>query len=93
MEQKTDSLVEYRANHSEVEVSQLQVKAHFPQYKDMNRPMPGSLALHNGKVFVLTASAGKTDGHVNYYIDANGERHSARKSKILMHNTGIQFCS
>ena len=92
IEQKTDSLVEYRANHAEAEISQLRVKAHFPQYKDMNRPMPGSLALHNGKVFVLTASTGKSNGHVDYYVDVHGERHSARKSKILMHNTGIQVC-
>ena len=92
MEQKIDSLVEYRANHSEVEVSQLRVKAHFPQYKDMSRPMPGSLALHNGEVFVLTASDGRHNGVVDYYIDEHGRKHSARKSKILMHNTGIQVC-
>lgn len=92
IEQKTDSLVEYRVSHSEAEVSQLTVKPHLPQYKDMGRPMPGSLALHNGNVFVLTASAGKTNGHVNYYIDAHGERHAARKSIILTNNTGLQFC-
>ena len=92
MEQKTDSLVEYRANHSKAEVSQLGVKVHFPQYKDMSRPMPGNLFLHNGKVFVLTASTGRNSGHVNYYVDAHGERHSARKSKILMHNAGLQVC-
>lgn len=92
IEQKTDSLLEYRASLSEIEVSQLTVKLHFPQYKDMRRPMPGSLALHNGNVFVLTASAGKSNGHVDYYIDAHGERHAARKSIILTNNTGIQFC-
>ena len=92
IEQKTDSLTEYRETHSMAEVSQLSVKEHAPQFKDMNRPMPGSLALHNGNVFVLTASTGKTNGHVNYYVDAHGEMRSARKSKILMNNTGLQFC-
>ena len=92
MEQKTDSLVEYRANHSEAEISQLRVKAHYPQYKDVSRPMPGSLALHNGKVFVLTASDGRHNGSVDYYIDEHGGKHSARKSKILTNNIGLQVC-
>ena len=92
MEQKFDSLVEYRANHSEAEISQLRVKAHFPQYKDMSRPMPGSIVLHNGKVFVLTASDGRHNGLVDYYIDEHGGKHSARKSKILANNTGLQVC-
>ena len=92
MEQKTDSLVEYRTNHSEAEISQLRVKTHYPQYKDVSRPMPGSLALHNGKVFVITASDGRHNGSVDYYIDEHGEKHSARKSKILTNNTGLQVC-
>ena len=92
MEQKTDSLVEYRANHSEAEISQLRVKAHYPQYKDVSRPMPGSLALHNGKVFVLTASDGRHNGSVDYYIDEHGGKYSARKSKILTNNIGLQVC-
>ena len=92
MEQKTDSLVEYRANHSAAEISRLRVKTHFPQYKDMSRPMPGSLALHNGKVFVLTASDGRHNGFVDYYIDEHGGKHSARKSKILTNNPGLQVC-
>lgn len=93
IEQKTDSLVEYRAKHSEVEISQLRVKAHSPQHKDMSRPMPGSLVLHNGKTFVLTASDGRHNGFVDYYIDEQGGKHSARKSKILTNNTGLQVCS
>ena len=92
VEQKTDSLLEYRASHSEAEVSRLRVKPHFPQYKDMGRPMPGSLALHNGNVFVLTASDGRHNGFVDYYIDEHGEKHGARKCDILTNNTGIQFC-
>lgn len=92
MEQKADSLVEYRANHSEAEISRLLVKAHFPQYKDMSRPMPGSLVLHNGKVFVLTASDGRHNGFVDYYIDEHGGKHNARKCKISTNNTGLQFC-
>ena len=92
IEQKTDSLVEYRINHSEAEVSQLAVKPHFPQYKDMRRPMPGSLVLHNGNVFVLTASDGRHNGFADYYIDEYGEKHGARKCNVLTNNTGLQFC-
>lgn len=92
IEQKTDSLEEYRANHTEREVSRLAVKPHFRQYKDLSRVMRGSLVLHNGKVFVLTASSGRNNGFVNYYIDEHGERHPARKCKILKNNTGLQFC-
>lgn len=91
IEQKTDSLEEYRATHSEQEVSQLKVKPHSPQYKDVNRTMPGSFALHNGRAFVLTASDGRHNGSVDYYIDEHGGKHSARKSKILTNNVGLQF--
>lgn len=92
MEQKSDSLVEYRANHSVTEVSQLRVKPHVPQYKDMRRQMPGSLVLHDGKVFVLTASTGKHNGFPDYYVDEHGEKHNARKCNFLTNNSGIQFC-
>ena len=91
MEQKSDSLTEYRANHSEQEVSKLKVKPHVPQYKNMERPMPGSLVSHNGKVFVLTASTGKHNGLVDYCIDEHGEKHNARKCKILTNNSGLRF--
>lgn len=92
MEQKSDSLAEYRVSHSETDVSQLKVKPHSPQYKDMGRLMPGSIAMHNGNVFVLTSSDGRHNGSVDYYIDEHGEKHSARKSKILTNNTGLRFC-
>ena len=92
IEQKTDSLREYRVSHSESEVSQLTVRPHFPQYKDMRRPMPGSLALHNGNVFVLASSDGRHNGFVDYYIDEYGEKHGARKCNILTNNSGLQFC-
>ena len=92
MEQKTDSLTEYRKTHSMAEVSQLSVKEHAPQFKDRNRPMPGSLAVGNEKVFVLTASDGRHNGAVDYYVDEHGEKHIARKCRILTNNNGLQFC-
>lgn len=92
MEQESDSLLEYRINHTAAEVSKLKAKSHLPQYKDMDRPMPGSIASHHGKVFVLAASSGRRNGFPNYYIDIHGYKHAARKSKILTRNEGLQFC-
>ena len=92
MEQKSDSLVEYRENHSEVEVSQLRVKAHFPQYKEMSRPMPGSLLANNGgKVFTLMRSDGKHNGKTDYFVDTQGIRHLAKRCILLQNNQGIIF--
>lgn len=92
MEQKTDSLAEHRENHSEVEVSQLRVKAHFPQYKEMSRPMPGSLLVNNeGKVFALMRSDGKHNGKADYFVDTQGIKHLAKRCILLQNNQGIVF--
>ena len=92
MEQKSDSLVEYRKNHSEVEVSRLRVKAHLPQYKEMSRPMPGSLlATNGGNVFTLTRSDGKHNGKADYFVDTQGIRHLAKRCILLQNNQGIIF--
>lgn len=42
MEQKSDSLAEYRATYGEQNVCQLTVKAHSPAYKDMLGVMRGA---------------------------------------------------
>lgn len=92
MEQKSDSLVEYRENHSEVKVSRLRVKAHFPQYKEMSRPMPGSLLANNGgKVFTLMRSDGKHNGKADYFVDTQGIKHLAKRCILLQNNQGIIF--
>ena len=92
MEQKSDSLVEYRENHSEVEVSQLSVKDHFPQYKEMSRPMPGSLLVNNGgKLFALMRSDGKHNGKADYFVDTQGIKHLAKRCILLQNNQGIIF--
>lgn len=92
IEQKTDSLEEYRASHTEREVPRLTVKPHSRQYKDLARVMRGSLVLHNGEMFVLIASSGYHNGSADYYIDEHREKHRTRKCKILKNNTGLQFC-
>lgn len=93
MEQKDDSLEEYRADHTEAEVSRLTVKPHQPQYKDMRRVMPGSLLIEVGqtKPFVLHASKGRHNGVPNYFHEPDGSRHPARKCKEVYKNTGILF--
>lgn len=59
VEQKTDSLEEYRAKHPE-HVSHLKVKKGLPVYKRKNRIMPGSIFLVNGQELVLRGNHGKT---------------------------------
>ena len=61
-EQTETSLEEFRATHTEQELSRLTVKEHHATYKDMNRPMPGSMFRHNGKVYVLQGSQGRENG-------------------------------
>lgn len=93
MEQKTDSLEEYRNKHSEQKVSSLSVKDHPPKYKDTHRIMPGSILVNaNGDVFILARSDGRHNGKADYYIDTEGKRHPASKSKRLQNNKGLLFC-
>ena len=55
-EQKSDSLQEFREAYSDVAVSQLTVKPHPPQYKDMSRIMPGAVMDFDGIVGVMQSS-------------------------------------
>lgn len=93
MEQKDDSLEEYRAAHTEAVVSRLTVKPHQPQYKDMRRAMPGSLLIEEGQTrpFVLHATKGRHYGAPDYYHAPDGSRHPARKCETIYKNTGILF--
>lgn len=59
IEQKDDSLEEFRKTHTQQEVSALTVKDHQPVYMDMRRFMPGGVFLFNGKVHTLQRSHGR----------------------------------
>ena len=92
MDQKADSLEEYRIAHGEKAVSQLAVKPHPPAYKDINRVTPGSLlADNNGKVFTLTRSDGKHNGIADYFVDTQDIKHLAKRCILLQKNQGIVF--
>lgn len=100
MEQKNDSLEEYRGNlleeHSAKEVesiiSKLVVLEHPARYKDMQRPMPGSLFICGESIVVMQRSQGRHGGVPDYYYDTDGNRYRATKCKFIQNNTGILFC-
>ena len=81
MEQKSDSLAEYRATYGEQNVCQLTVKAHSPAYKDMLGVTPGSLLTdNNGNTFTLLRSDGKYNGLADCFAGTQGEKHLVKKS-------------
>ena len=85
-EQKLDSLQEFRDTYGDTVVSQLTVKPHPPQYKDMNRIMPGAVMRFDGKVGVMQSSIVGS-----FYKSTNGNKSTPRKYKLLARNTGIVF--
>ena len=86
MEQKIDSLQEFRDTYGDTVVSQLTVKPHPPQYKDMNRVMPGAVMRLDGKVGVMQSSIVGS-----FYKSTSGNKSTPRKCKLLARNTGIVF--
>ena len=100
MEQKTDSLEEYRTKlleeytpkETERIISKLVVPEHPARYKDMQRPMPGSVFMCGNSIATMQKSHGKRNGKTNYYFDTSGNRYLASKCKFIRNNTGIQFC-
>ena len=92
IEQKSDSLEEYRESHGEEAACQLTVKSHPPAYKDMFRVMPGSLLTDNsGDIFTLIRSDGKHNGIADYFVDTQGIKHLAKRCILLQKNQGIIF--
>ena len=86
MEQKIDSLQEFRDANGDAIVSQLTVKPHPSQYKDMNRIMPGAVMRFDGKVGVMQSSIVGS-----FYKSTGGNKSTPRKCKLLARNTGIVF--
>ena len=91
MEQKVDSLQEFRDANSDAMVSQLTVKPHPPQYKDMNRIMPGAVMMFDGMIGILQGSQGRYNGMPHYYNSISGTKVLIKKCTLLAQNTGIVF--
>lgn len=100
IEQKTDSLEEYRINlledHTPEEaqriISKLVVKEHPARYKDLNRPMPGSIFICGSTIATMQRSEGRHNGVPDYYHDTRGKRYRAIKCIFIQSNVGIQIC-
>ena len=92
-EQKPDSLDEYRKTHSQAYISELTVKEHSPQYKDMSRIMPGALMRDTAtsRLFVMNNSEGRHNGKVDYYISTDMSKHWASRCQSVRYNTGLVF--
>ena len=90
-EQKTYSLQEFRDTHGDTVISQLTIKPHPPQYKDMNRIMSGAVMSFDGIVGVLQGSQGRYHGMPNYYNNTKGGRVLVKRCVIFTQNSGIVF--
>ena len=90
-EQKSDSLQEFRDANGDAIVSQLTVKPHPPQYKDMNRIMPGAIMNFDGTVGILQCSQGRYNGMPQYYNNTKGGRVLIKRCVLLTQNAGIVF--
>lgn len=93
IEQKVDSLEEFRSAHSHEEVSRLIVKEHSPEYKRMNRIMPGAMLLHNNEIDVLLGTVGteksKTGRVPSYAVFLGGIKERYKKCVPLQQNRGL----
>ena len=86
IEQKSDSLEEFREAYGDAAVSQLTVRPHLPQHKDMTRIMPGAVMDFNGTIGVMQSS---TVG--SFYKSTEGHKSTPRKCVLLMRNAGMVF--
>lgn len=91
IEQKSDSLAEFREACGAAVVSQLTVKPHSPQYKDMTRIMPGAVMDFNGTIGVMQCSSGRNNGGVDYFKSTKGHKAAPRRCVLLAQNTGMVF--
>ena len=91
IEQKSDSLEEFREAYGDAAVSQLTVKPHPPQYKDISRIMPGAVMDFNGTVGVFQGSSGRNNGTPNYYNSTKGARVLTKRCALLAKNAGMVF--
>lgn len=91
IEQKSNSLEEFRETYGDAAVSQLTVKPHPPQYKDMTRIMPGAVMNFCGAVGILLGSDGFHNGKPDYYKSTKEEKVRMRRCALLAQNAGMVF--
>ena len=93
MEQKTDSLEEYRVNHPKL-VAHLKVTKGLPTHKRKNRIMPGSIFLVNGQELVLCGNHGTVSSKgLPAYFEFLGKADyvTPRKCQFLCSGGGWQY--
>ena len=91
IEQRSDSLEEFREAYGDAAVSQLTVGPHSPQYKDMNRIMPGAVMDFNGTIGVMQCSGGRNNGKVEFFKSTKGNKTTPKKCVLLAQNAGMVF--
>lgn len=99
MEQKDDSLEEYRDNlitqlgqeEATRIISRLNVKEHKPAYKNPYRIMPGALMMAEGRLFTLKGNSGSHNGIPDGYSSEQGNKFSRKKCRLIKYNTGLVF--
>ena len=91
IEQKSNSLEEFHETYGDAAVSQLTVKPHPPQYKDMTRIMPGAVMNFCGAVGILLGSDGFHNGKPDYYKSTKEEKVRMRRCALLAQNAGMVF--
>lgn len=85
-EQKSDSLEEFRENCGNAVVSQLTVKPHLSQHKDMTRIVPGAVIDFDGTVGVMQSSiVGQ------FFKSTKGHKATPRRSVLFAQNAGMVF--
>ena len=72
-------------------VSQLTVRPHLPQYKDMTRIMPGAVMDFDGIAGVFQGSEGFHNGKPDYYKSTKGAKVLTKRCALLAQNAGMVF--
>ena len=91
MDQKDDSLAEFRIKHPE-DVGNLTVVKGIVKYKNPKRILPGAIFLVHGEEMVLQGRHGKRkDGQANYFEFVKRGNFTPRQCKYLSRGGGWQF--
>lgn len=91
MEQKGDSLKEFRTAHPK-DVANLKVVKGTAKYKNLKRTLPGAIFLVDNMELVLQGSTGLHNGKPDYYVFCNvNQKYSPKKCKKISIGGGWQF--
>lgn len=89
-EQTTDSLEEFRQNHTN-DVCKLKVKEHHSEYRNPKRNFPGCVFLVGKRTHVMQGTSGSHNGKADGYYDTKGNSYPSGKCKFVAKNEGITF--